>query len=105
MMNVVKTIFAKVGEAAVLEQLAEESVELAHTALKLARIKRGQNPTPLDENKAFRALLEELGDVRVCLEVLEGRYGPLDTGDVEQVKLKRWMHRLQTFKSLPDDPT
>lgn len=31
----------KIGVAAMLEQLAEEATELAHAALKLARIERG----------------------------------------------------------------
>ena len=31
----------KIGAAAMLEQLAEEAMELAHAALKLARIERG----------------------------------------------------------------
>ena len=57
-----------VGEAAALEQLAEESTELAKASLKLARIVRAENPTPVDYDTAFRSLLEELGDVRVCVK-------------------------------------
>lgn len=34
------------GEPALLEQLAEECSELAQAALKLARLERGENPTP-----------------------------------------------------------
>lgn len=39
-------ILNKIGEPAVLEQLAEECTELAQSALKLARKIRGENPTP-----------------------------------------------------------
>ena len=46
-MNIVETI----GSAAVLEQLAEESAELAQAALKLARKLRGVNPTPKTEQE------------------------------------------------------
>ena len=35
-----------IGSAAMLEQLAEESAELAQAALKAARILRDDNPTP-----------------------------------------------------------
>ena len=47
-------ILNKIGEAAALEQLAEECTELAQSALKLARKIRGENPTPksLEECKA-----------------------------------------------------
>lgn len=35
-----------IGTAALLEQLAEESAELAQAALKMARKLRNENPTP-----------------------------------------------------------
>lgn len=34
----------KIGSPAMLEQLAEEATELAHAALKLARIESGAEP-------------------------------------------------------------
>lgn len=40
-----------IGEAATYELLAEECIELAHAALKMARVKRGENPTPATEEK------------------------------------------------------
>ena len=60
----------RIGEAAVLEQLAEECAELAQAALKMARIERGENPTPVTMKKATKNLLEEIADVHVCLNVL-----------------------------------
>lgn len=39
-------ILEMIGTAALLEQLAEESAELAQAALKMARKLRGENPTP-----------------------------------------------------------
>ena len=45
----------KIGEPAMLEQLAEEAAELSHAALKLARIIRGENPTPVTEVEAWDA--------------------------------------------------
>lgn len=90
-------IVEKVGTAAVLEQLAEESAELTKAALKLARIERHQNPTPVKYEDAHTALLEEIADVRVCLDVLEDALGDLDTTDIELEKIRRWRKRLNEF--------
>ena len=38
----------KIGTSAKLEQLAEEAAELSQAALKLARVLRGENPTPVN---------------------------------------------------------
>lgn len=46
-----------------LEQLAEEASELAHAALKLSRIIRGESPTPTSQQKAYEKLEEEFSDV------------------------------------------
>ena len=45
-------IIEEIGEAAMLEQLAEECTELAKAALKMARIIRKENPTPVTEKMA-----------------------------------------------------
>lgn len=42
-----------IGTAALLEQLAEESAELAQAALKLARKMRNENPTPKSRASAL----------------------------------------------------
>lgn len=52
-----------VGEPATLEQLAEECTELAKAALKLARIERGENPTPVTAREAAANIIEEFTDV------------------------------------------
>ena len=87
-------IIDQIGEAAALEQLAEESAELSKSALKMARIIRNENPTPIDYCAAYRSLLEELGDVRLCVSALEEKYGTLNTTDIERRKLERWKTRL-----------
>ena len=48
-----------IGEAATYELLAEECIELAHAALKMARVKRGENPTPATEEKVKKSIVEE----------------------------------------------
>lgn len=95
-MNVLNTI----GEPAALEQLAEECAELAQAALKLARIERGENPTPVQWIAAQRLLLDEIADVEVCLSVLStGNVLNLDyIQNVEDLKLKRWKNRLEAAK-------
>lgn len=96
-------IVDQIGEAAALEQLAEEATELSKAALKLARIVRRENPTPVDFDTAFRAFLEELGDTRLCANVLQDKYGPLDTREHEERRLKRWKYRLMAFYHGPAD--
>ena len=45
-------------EPDLLEQLAEEASELSHAAIKLARHKRGKNPTGRSELELVRNLTE-----------------------------------------------
>ena len=52
-------IIEEIGEAAMLEQLAEECTELAKAALKMARIIRKENPTPVTEKEAIDNIREE----------------------------------------------
>ena len=63
----VKSIMSLIGEEAVLDQIAEEAAELAQAALKLARKKRGVNPTPKSEDACLVAFLEEIADLEVVL--------------------------------------
>ena len=94
-------IFAKLGRAAVLEHLAEEAAEVAHAALKMARIIRGENPTPKTHIEAIADLEEELADFRVCVEVLERSdiiFGIELMNKLSEVKMKRWLDRLENMR-------
>ncbi len=66
-----KEIRKAIGEPALYEGLAEEAVELAKEALKLARILRGENPTSADERSTRRSLIEEYTDLTIYLDVLD----------------------------------
>lgn len=55
-----------IGTAAALEQLAEESAELAQAALKMARKPRGENPTPKSRADCIANLQEEIADVELA---------------------------------------
>lgn len=72
------------------EQLAEEAVELAHAALKIARIMRDENPTPVAEEEARKKLVEEYTDV-----ILVADFAHLYTDkNVYVNKLSRWTDRI-----------
>lgn len=73
----------KIGSSAMLEQLAEEATELAHAALKLDRIERGENPTPVLKDAAVSHLIEEYTDVVQCAEELSL------VPNLEQIRLKK----------------
>lgn len=88
-----------IGEAAVLEMMAEEATELAHAALKMARILRKENPTPVKQGEALSNLLEELADLENAKsEWIYGQNFPSGMinviGDIRKRKLKRWEERL-----------
>lgn len=85
-------ILEMIGEPAVLEQLAEECTELAQAALKLARILREENPTPVSRKEARDRLVDEKQDVMNCLYV-HGNVG------LNYEKLKRWEDRIREDKA------
>lgn len=80
-----------------LEGLAEEAAELSQAALKMIRAKGSNgNPTPISAEEAEAKLLEEIADVRNCINVLG-----LPTGcgelinEITEAKMKRWVERLE----------
>ena len=83
-----------IGEPASLEMLAEEATELAHAALKLARIKRGENPSPVPVLTATQNVIEEFTDVCLCAEDL----GLKVDEEIKFTKLKRFDERWGKFK-------
>lgn len=90
----------KIGTPAMLEQLAEEAAELSQAALKLARVLRGENPTPVTRKEANKKLMEEYTDVKQCAMEL------LITVDYHQIDEKserfreRWEKKRQQKKRI-----
>ena len=86
-------IVEKIGIPAMYEMLAEECCELAQAALKMARIMRGENPTPKTMERVKENLIEEVTDVELCLKELSLGY------DVETMakKIKRFQERWDDF--------
>lgn len=83
-----------IPEAARYEQLAEESAELAKAALKMSRILRGENPTPVKKDEAAEMIREEISDVFSAAAVLN-----IDPDiDIMMMKLRRWAGRLEPDK-------
>lgn len=83
-----------VGEPAMFEQLAEECVELAHACLKMARIRRGENPTPAKISETTAAVSEELVDVILCALEL----GLVVDNKLMAIKRDRWKKRIAEEK-------
>ena len=75
-----------------LLQLAEECGELSAAVLKLVRIRRGSNPTPITEIEALGRIEEELTDLRVCLDVIGDQ---IWRSDLYAFKINRWHDRLK----------
>lgn len=88
----------EIGEPAALELLAEECTELAHAALKLARIKRGENPTPTTEEEAIDNLIEEMADVGICAAAVSmcDWYDNLKELMISTAKMGRMVKRLDS---------
>ena len=84
----------RIGRPAMYEQLAEEAVELAFAALKMARILRGENPTPRTEEEVRGDLFEEAADVELCLKELGISPGSL----LGVNKMERFMARWKEAK-------
>ena len=82
----------RIGDAAMLEQLAEECAELGKASLKMARIIRGENPTPVTETEALNAILEETADVLNCMDEV-GALDRLETSYIAYEKRERFKAR------------
>lgn len=80
------------NELDLLVALAEEAAELSKAALKLARARKYVNhPTPLSSEQAFKDLIEECTDVKLCVDALAIDFDP----NLLQKKTMRWAKRLE----------
>lgn len=93
-------MLGKIGEPALLEQLAEECTELAKAALKLARYTRNENPTPITRGQAVENLVEEIADVNICINAVWANeiVSPDDIEKEEQFKMARITQRLAAYR-------
>ena len=89
-------VASQLSPAELLAQVAEEAAELAKAALKLERVMGGKNYTPVTRDAAEAALIEEIADVNVALDVMMSKL-KLEyerVSDIEGEKLTRWARRL-----------
>jgi NTP pyrophosphatase (non-canonical NTP hydrolase) len=92
-------ILEMIGTAALLEQLAEESAELAQAAIKTARKIRNENPTPKSRADCVANLQEEIADVELCISILPAAlHDPAEVGKTMAAKHRRWNGRLHDEK-------
>ena len=84
-----KKVRELITQPALYEQLAEEATELAQAALKVARIYRNENYTPLTLGEALHNLYEEYTDVYICAQTLI--INPDE--EILEEKLNRWIER------------
>lgn len=99
------TIIEKIGDPAVLEQLAEECSELAQASLKLARKLRGENPTPKTYDDCYDALQEEMADVMLCMNTYMERYSNdfyMEVATIRDEKKARWEQRIKEMEDETD---
>lgn len=92
-----KEILDQIGEAAALEQTAEECAELAHACMKMSRKFRAENPTPAAEEEICERIHEELADLMTCVDVLIN-IPWISTKKVQEIqirKARRWGERIQ----------
>ena len=82
---------------AMLEQTAEECVELAHACVKLARYLRGENKVHKTKEEIYSHLSEEIADVYICIdERLEAEFIFHESIDSNiMTKLERMRKRLE----------
>lgn len=100
-----KEILDQIGEAAALEQTAEECAELAHACLKMARKFRAENPTPAAEDVISEQIHEELADLMTCVDIMINFpwINPKKVQDIQNRKTRRWGERLEEVVSYGKD--
>lgn len=92
-----KELIEKIGVPALIENVAEECLELGHAGLKLSRVLRGENPTPVTEEAAIAKVVEESADVTLMIEALKqaGIISDADVKDEVKYKKQRWAKRME----------
>lgn len=85
-------IHDKLSNTDLLIQLSEECNELSAAITKLVRRIRDNNPTPKTLPEIEDSIIEEMTDVILCLDMLNGYYTDYK---IYTMKLKRWAERLE----------
>lgn len=78
------------SKACLYEQLAEEATELAQAAIKMGRILRGENPSPVTPQFVEHMINEGYNDVMNVINIL----GLCEDKELQREKMRRWIDRL-----------
>lgn len=103
-------IHEEIGVPATFEGLAEEATEVAQVALKIARILRGESPTPVTLEEAISNLEKEWSQLNIYavdlgLEV-NGKVCEKAVKRFEKrMELKKLEEALENLKQQPQQPT
>lgn len=105
-------IYENTTKASQYEQVAEEAVELAHVAQKIARILRGEQPVAegVTFESEFEKFIEEYADVELAVfitETIGGGHNNVDQKflDIYDEKLLRWYNRVKKEKENNESKT
>lgn len=101
-----KKLVDYIGEPALLEQTAEECMELAFACLKLARMKRGENKVwGHTEDELVKKIEEECADVDICMSELlrAGLIDSINELEWRAVKKQRMIDRLMLEDKKKED--
>ena len=95
-----KYIKTQLTEEELLTQLAEEAAELSQAALKMRRSMTNCNPTPKPREECALELAKEVGDVWVCLDLLDNILRPVMEKEIDmdifmETRITRWANRLR----------
>ncbi len=103
-MNTIEKIQSLTTTPELLCALAEEASELSQAALKYRRTLVSDSTTPVQRNDAWNRMLEEIGDVLLCIQTLEidASSNADDIMYTMEWKAERWLRRLQDGR-MPDD--
>ena len=93
-----KTFIEEIGDAAMLEMLAEECAELTQAALKFARYNRGENPTPKTYMQCLDAFTEEIADVQLIIDQFDNWIDKDRIKAIKEQKMIRWTIRMNKAK-------
>ena len=101
-------LYDYIGEPAMLEQFAEECVELAHVCLKYARFIRGENAcdSSVNETMLRTKLCEEMADVHICFELVADMHNvpyEYDAQEKEDRMVKRLINSEAAKKAKEDN--
>ena len=92
------TICSTIPLDEILAGLAEEAAELSQAALKYRRALTGVNPTPTTPEDARAALLEEITDVELYINMIGVHRNREDISALTKLTLakrERWAERLR----------